>query len=65
MHQELMEYIKKVKDKGFTREQIRNVLVKAGHDEKIVEEHLRYFFSEKANFKYFIVTFKIQNSILL
>jgi len=55
MHQELDDYIKKEKNKGFTKEQIRNVLVKVGHDEEVVEEHLKHFFKEKTNFKYVII----------
>ena len=42
MQKELIDYIKRCKSRGFSKEQIRNALVKARYDITTVNEHLNY-----------------------
>lgn len=46
MDKVLVNYIAKEKKKGFSSEQIKNTLVKAGHNVQKVEEHLKHVFKE-------------------
>jgi len=48
MDRALVDYIVKEKKRGFSSEQIKNALVKAGHDVQIVEENLNHVFKEAA-----------------
>ena len=42
MDQQIIDYIKKEKDKGFSNEQIKNILIKAGHDIEKINEHISH-----------------------
>lgn len=54
MDQKLVKYIEEVRDRGLSKEKIKDLLLKAGHDSNKVDEHLKNIFkgdSKKSKYK--------------
>ncbi len=65
MNEKLLEWIKKNLERGHDSEKIKNILINAGHDISVVEEHINQVIKLKKNKKYMQVAAVLITTIII